>query len=150
MDDKTVRRISSRLSIMFALGVVLAFMHAIDSSALTKLEAAAKSKAYSAASCEFRIPQGMRCMYRPMAWHYKHTEDVRTRRSGPWKFQRTYSKARFVMVHPGARFGMEFGCNTVVGAVYFAFGRISSSVRCSPDGRPALLGMAIIAGQYSY
>lgn len=47
MSDKQTRRISSRLSIMFALGVALVFSHVSDADAMTKRDAAAATVAYT-------------------------------------------------------------------------------------------------------
>ena len=149
MANDQMRRSASRISLMFVLGVILAFSHITDANAMTKRDAAAATMLHGYHWCAKTVPKGFVCRYKVLAWHVRHTTEVFKRRAGGFGFERAFSKLRFAYAKPNAKYGIEMGCTTIVQQQTFAvFMQGPIHVRCENPRRPKLIGMVRLLGNY--
>lgn len=148
MESTTQRIHARRFSFMFALFVIMAFS-SVDAQALSRNQASKATQRLAAIYCHASVPRGFYCRFKSDFWVFKHTTEVRTRRAGPFIFQKAYSKARYVWAMPGNSFGIEYGCETLVGQHSFGFPGNGMILRnCTDHRRPRMIGIVRLPGGY--
>jgi hypothetical protein len=150
MTEQAQRTHAQRFSFMFAILLIAIVLDATDARALTRNQAANATQGLAVTLCGLSVPQskGFRCRFRSDLWVFRHTSEVLTRRTGPFRFQRAYSLLRYVWAKRGNPYGIEYGCNTIIGQYSFGFVYERISTRCENPRKPRMIGIVRLPGGY--